>query len=65
MKVKQRSEHRKRFPFNSTEVKRNVVSVVREVKQRSEHSEIFHFNSSEAKQCSQRSQRYHFKISEV
>ena len=53
MKVKQRCEHRKRFPFNSTEVKRNVVSVVREVKQRSEHSEIFHFNSSEAKQCSQ------------
>ena len=42
------------------------MSAVSEEKQRSDRSQIFHFfNSSEVKQCSERSQRYCFKISEV
>ena len=55
VKVKQRSERIRRFPFNCSEVR--AVSVLSGEKQCSERSQRFHFNSgNEVKQrsgCSQ------------
>ena len=45
VKVKQRGERSQRFPFNSSEVKREEVSVVSELKQRSERSQMFQMSS--------------------
>ena len=63
VKVNHCSERSQIIHLNSSEIKNNVVSVVRyfilivvKVKQRSERSQRFPFNSSEVKQRSECSQ---------